>query len=119
MGLTDETLVYKDQSLPDWPLRWLDRAGNLVDLSAYTDWRLELVDDSNVARLTKTTGIVGGDGSVEVNVLVAWAGGDLTATPPGRYRLRLSGEAPDGRRRYFPGPAPAVRVAPAATIPAP
>lgn len=98
-------------------MRWLDGDGVPVDLSAYTSWRLDLVNDDNVAHLRKTAGIVGADGTAAANVLVAWSANELAAVPAGLYRVRLSGVAADGRRRYFPGPAPTVRIVAVATTP--
>jgi hypothetical protein len=112
-----ERTFYKDQTAPPTLLQWLDRAGPL-DASAFTDWRLEFVDEFGVDRLHKTAGIAGGDGTDLANIIVSWATGDLTDTPEGIYRVRLSAVGPAGRR-YMPGPPIVVEVIDAATVPTP
>lgn len=118
MSVNDDLLLYRDGPAPDTLLRWLDAYGDPVDCSVMSLWRAELVDDDNVAQLTKTSNITGTDGEATVaNAVIRWVAAELAEVPAGDYRLRLSAVETDGRRRYFPGPAPHVRVADAAGSP--
>jgi len=117
VSATAPLLLFDDGPAPDVLLMWLDCAGDPHDLTAWTAWRVEFVDDQNVARYVKTSGVFGGDGLAPSNLVIRFAAGDLTGAPPGDYRMRVSGVGPDGRRAYFPPPTPTVRLAAAATPP--
>lgn len=113
----DTLLLYRDGPAPDVLLRWLDPFGDPLDLTAWTSWRVEFMDDDNVARLVKVAGVTGGDGTLPANAVVRFTAAELAAVPVGDYRMRVSAVAADGRRAYFPPPAPTVRLAAAATTP--
>src|SRR3954452_19660761 len=99
--------IFTDQQLPSWTFAWLDTDGRLIDTSAYVSWRCEFVDQSNVARLSKLTGVGGADGTGLSNVVVAWGPGEWTSVPPATYRLRISAvDNVSGKRRYMPDEPP-------------
>jgi hypothetical protein len=106
MAVGDTLSIYTDQQLPDWSLAWRDGAGVLLNLSTYTQWRCEFVDQADKDWLTKTSGVGGGDGTGLSNVMVVWGPSDLASVPAGTYRVRISAVAQDGRRRYMPDDPP-------------
>lgn len=120
MALSDTLVIFRDQQLPSWPLAWLDGAGNLLDLSGYTGWRIEFVTKANIAAFTKVTGAGGADGTGLSNVIITWAIGELSPVPAGEYALRVSAvDNVSGKRRYMPDEPP-IRVVvkvPAITAP--
>ena len=104
--MLDGLELFTDQQLPDWTFAFKDGAGNMLDLSTYTQWRCEFVDQADHDWLGKTSGVGGGDGTGLSNVMVVFSPADLTSVPAGSYTVRLSGVALDGRRRYMPNRPP-------------
>jgi hypothetical protein len=89
-------LTYRQgQESPGLSFGWVDSDGNPIDFSTYS-FTLEIVDRSNVAVVTKTAGITGGVGVVDVD----WATNELNIDP-GDYRLLLVGRDGAGNDRAF------------------
>lgn len=92
---------------PSIALAWLDRDGNLIDLSTAT-FSVELVDRSTgTAALTKTTNVTGA--ATSPNVTIAWATGELAALS-GTYALRVMATISGRQRTFSPSSLPLVDI---------
>lgn len=85
----------KSAERPTLDIWWFDSAGALIDFSSGYTWSLKVGVPGSTALLTKTTNITGAAGSGTAptgtpNVVVTWAGGELTLTA-GSYTAELTG----------------------------
>lgn len=80
--------VWSDETDPDSRLAWYDAAGALRNFSGWT-LSAKVVDPrTNTTVLDKVTGVVGGDGTGTVNVIISWTDVELSGLS-NLYRLRV------------------------------
>jgi hypothetical protein len=90
-----------DVTDPDDLLAWPNTDGTLRDLTEAT-LILEIIDPTtNVIEYTKTTGVIGDDGTNPSNVAIAWTSGEMTPLAgPKRWKGRLLSNSGSERAEF-------------------
>jgi hypothetical protein len=96
----------RGQEDPGIRFEWTDRDGNPIDFSSGYTFTVLIVPSPSGTTITKTTGLVGGNGYVDLE----WAVGELDIAL-GSYRLHLHARDGDDRdRAYRPNDPPVITI---------
>jgi hypothetical protein len=72
-------------SLPDLSFSWLDANGSPIDFSTGWTFRMTIGRPPNATTITKTSGIIGYNGSTGTNLIVSWNTNELVTLTGGRW----------------------------------
>lgn len=100
------SLIYPPgDELGDAGLFWKDSLGTLIDFSSGYTFVVMILNDYDVALITKSSGITGATGSLSTNtpnVMVAWDADELDVLTPGTYKFRcVATRTADNKNRTF------------------
>ena len=98
---------------PSIALRWLDRTGAVIDLSAAT-FTVKLVSSTGTTALTSAGTFTGyatlqGTSPDDYNLLISFAAGELAITA-GTYQLIVQATISSRQRTFRPGNPPLVQI---------
>lgn len=83
------TIIYQDETDPDLRLAWPDTNG-LRDLTGWT-LAVEIINrTTGLIEMTKTSGVVGGDGTGTYNVNIAFTANELDELAGHPWNLRVT-----------------------------
>jgi hypothetical protein len=92
-------------SLPDLSFSWVDANGAPIDFSTGWTFRMTIGQPPNAAKITKTSGIIGYNGSNGTNLIVSWNPSELATLTPGRWYFIITATlgSAGGKQRILNG----------------